>query len=269
MRSLLIRGKDTDNGEIVSVAPHGNRWRYAHLQVFRLPAGSARFTNTNLNEVVLYMIEGTADVHSPRGDWEQVGKRRTPFDGPPEAVYLPADCPYVLRAVTDCEVAVCGAAARNGARDARRITLTERDAHVRGTGHAERTVYNVLMQPDAADAVFVTEVITPPGNWSSYPPHKHDTDDPPRESALEEIYYYRAQPSKGFAFQRVYTAAGDLDETITAHDRDVVLVPRGYHVCAAAAEYSIYYLNVLAGPKHVYAMTFDPAHEWIKKDWSW
>jgi 5-deoxy-glucuronate isomerase len=125
------------------------------------------------------------------------------------------------------------------------------------------------MDPDDASSLFVTEVVTPAGNWSSYPPHKHDRDDPPNESALEEIYYYRARPAGGFAFQRVYTPEKDLDESIAARDRDVVLVPRGYHVCAAAPGYEIYYLNVLAGPKHVYHMTFDPAHAWIKEGWTW
>jgi 5-deoxy-glucuronate isomerase len=269
MRSLLIRGKDVESGEIASVTPNGNDWRYVHFRVLRLRRGTAYAGDTASNEVLLFMIEGMANVQSSCGNWQEVGSRATPFEGAPDAVYLPARSAYELLAVTDCEVAVCGASARNGMHGGRRITLSERDAHVRGSGHAERRIYNVLMDASAADSLFVTEVVTPPGNWSSYPPHKHDVDDPPTESALEEIYYYRAQPSAGFAFQRVYSADGELDETITARDHDVVLVPRGYHVCAAAAEYSIYYLNVLAGPKHVYHMTFDPQHEWIKEGWAW
>ena len=225
--------------------------------------------STFQNEVVLVFIQGTAGVFSTEGFWPAVGKRESPFRGLPEALYLPPGAAYTVEAKTDCEIAVCGGIARGERRPARLLALEEGDELTRGTGHAQRRIHNILMDPDSASTLFITEVITPPGNWSSYPPHKHDRDDPPNESALEEIYYYRAEPRSGFAFQRVYTADGDLDETVTAHDGDVVLVPRGYHVCSAAAEYAIYYLNVLAGPKHVYHMTFDPAHEWIKEGWTW
>jgi len=268
-RALFIPGNRSDFGEVVSVSPNGRDWKYVDFRVLRMPAGTERAAQSGDNEVVVVFIEGTAGVRCAAERWNGVGNRASPFDGPPQAVYLPPRSAYAIEARTDCEVAICSALARGSPHAARLLTLHENDAHTRGTGHAQRRVYNILMDPDAASALFVTEVITPPGNWSSYPPHKHDTDNPPIESQLEEIYYYRAQPSAGFAFQRVYTAQRDLDETMTAHDGDLVLVPYGYHVCAAAAEYSIYYLNVLAGPKHVYHMTFDPAHEWIKKGWKW
>jgi 5-deoxy-glucuronate isomerase len=239
------------------------------FEAVRIGSGTAHNGDTRGNEVILVFIEGTANVTSPRGSWDGVGGRASPFEGPPQAIYLPPHTQYRLSALTDCEVAICGAAVREAVHPPRLLQLQRSDAHTRGSGSAQRTIYDIVMDPDSASSLFVTEVLTPPGNWSSYPPHKHDTDDPPRESQLEEIYYYRIRPSEGFAFQRVYTADGTLDETITAHDRDTVLVPRGYHVCAAAPEYEVYYLNVLAGPKHVYAMTFDPKHEWIKEGWRW
>ncbi len=266
---LLIRGNAVKYGEIVRVVPNGDDWKYVGLSVVGLQAGESLAGRSGEKEVALVFIEGSADVQCAGTTWNGVGTRKTPFEGPPEGAYVPANSTYEIRALTDCEVAVCSAPADGAPRSPRRLALTDRNAHIRGTGHAVRRVHNILMDPDEASGLFITEVITPAGNWSSYPPHKHDTDDPPRESALEEIYYYRAQPSAGFAFQRVYTADGDLDETMTAHDRDLVLVPRGYHVCVAAAEYTIYYLNVLAGPKHVYHMSFDPQHEWIKRGWPW
>ncbi len=223
---------------------------------------------TGGNEVAIVVISGSIDMNSSEGAWEGVGTRPDPFSGPPAALYLPASQNYRIRARTEAEVAICGAPAR-GRYPARLIALDVDSEHIRGDGQARRRVWNILMDEGEAGSLFLTEVITFPGNWSSYPPHKHDTDDPPRESQLEELYYYRMRPAAGFAFQRVYTADGSLDETVTVHDNDVVLVPRGYHVCAAAVEYWVYYLNVLAGPKHVYRMTFDPAHEWIKKNWSW
>jgi 5-deoxy-glucuronate isomerase len=110
----------------------------------------------------------------------------------------------------------------------------------------------------------VVEVITPGGNWSSYPPHKHDTDTPAEETALEETYYHRLDPAQGFAFQRVYTDDRSLDETICVEDGDVVMVPRGYHPVGAPHGYRLYYLNVMAGPRRRWIFRDDPAHAWIK-----
>ncbi len=265
---LLVRPRSYDYGELVAVAPGSNGWNYIDFKVVRIRGGDTYRGSTGGSETVIVFIEGTAGVTCDAMAWEDVGGRLSPFDGPPQALYVPQERSYAIRARGDCEIAVCAAPAR-AMYPPRLLALQRRDAHERGTGNAQRRVYDILMDPDAASTLFVTEVVTPPGHWSSYPPHKHDTDDPPRESALEELYYYRAQPPAGFAFQRVYTADAELDETVTAHDRDVVLVPRGYHVCAAAAEYAIYYLNVLAGPRHVYHMSFDRQHEWIRESWTW
>ena len=118
------------------------------------------------------------------------------------------------------------------------------------------------MGDEAADALLVCEVITPAGHWSSYPPHKHDVDDLPRESFLEETYYHRVNPAKGFGLQRVYTEDRTLDETLAAQDGDTVLVPRGYHTVSAPPGYALYYLNVMAGPTREWAIRNDPDHEW-------
>ncbi len=266
--SLLIRGNDVRYGDVVSAAANGKDWKYIDFRVLRMRAGEVFGGESAGNEVAVVVIAGTVDVLCSDGSWKNVGKRADPFSGSPEAVYLPPATAYELKAVSDVEVAICAAPARER-HPGRLIALGADAEHVRGTGQAKRRVFNILMDEDGASSLFLTEVVTFAGHWSSYPPHKHDTDDPPFESQLEELYYYRAQPAAGFAFHRVYTADGDIDETLTVHDTDVVLVPRGYHVCAAAAEYQIYYLNVLAGPKHVYHMTFDPAHAWIKENWTW
>ena len=108
-------------------------------------------------------------------------------------------------------------------------------------------------------------MITPAGNASSYPPHKHDRDAFPEETLLEEVYYHRLNPPQGFAFQRIYTDDRSLDVTMTIEDGDVTLVPRGYHPCAALHGYDLYYLNVMAGPKRLWRFHNDPAHEWMLK----
>ena len=105
-------------------------------------------------------------------------------------------------------------------------------------------------------------MLTPPGHWSSYPPHKHDRDAMPEESFLEETYYHRVSPPQGFALQRVYTDDGSLDETLVVRDGDTVLVPRGYHTVSAPPGYALYYLNVMAGPVRAWAVANDPDHEW-------
>jgi len=132
----------------------------------------------------------------------------------------------------------------------------------RGSGRTERTIHNILMEDRRAESLLVTEVLTPAGNWSSYPPHKHDTDDPPRESYLEETYYYRTAHPDGFAVQLVYTQDRSVDEAIQVRDGDVVMVPRGYHPVAAGPGYDLYYLNVMAGPRRHWLVTTDPDHRW-------
>ncbi len=122
---------------------------------------------------------------------------------------------------------------------------------------------NILPETEPADSLLIAEVITPGGHWSSYPPHKHDADNLPEESALEETYYHRLDPSQGFAFQRVYTDDRTLDETLCVHDGDVVLVPRGYHPVGAPHGYDLYYLNVMAGPRRTWVFNNDPEHEWM------
>jgi 5-deoxy-glucuronate isomerase len=124
----------------------------------------------------------------------------------------------------------------------------------------ERRIHHILMEDAAAESLLVTEVVTPGGHWSSYPPHKHDTNDPPRETALEETYYHRLRDERGFALQRVYTADGTLDESVAARSGECVLVPRGFHTVSAPPGYDLYYLNVMAGPLRQWKVTFDPEH---------
>ena len=136
----------------------------------------------------------------------------------------------------------------------------------RGKGSNTRYVTNILPETDpGAHSLLVVEVITPGGNTSSYPPHKHDTDDLPHESLLEETYYHRLNPPQGFAMQRVYTDDRSLDEALVIEDGDVTLVPRGYHPVAAVHGYDLYYLNVMAGPKRTWKFHNAVEHEWLLK----
>jgi 5-deoxy-glucuronate isomerase len=137
----------------------------------------------------------------------------------------------------------------------------------RGSGNTARRIHHLLPPAAEAGRLIAFEVFTPGGNWSSYPPHKHDTENPPVEARLEELYFYRFAKSQGFAFARVYTPDRTLDEAMTPMDGDVVLVPRGYHPVGAPAGYDCYYLNVMAGPNRAWHFTIDPDHAWLM-DWN-
>ena len=209
-------------------------------------------------EVCAVVLSGVADI----GRWRDVGSRANVFDGPPDSVYLPPGGTLLVGGKSEeCEVALCWAPASKGAAP-QLIRASDIKPFQRGSGRTLRTIHNVLMEDRPAESLLVTEVLTPAGNWSSYPPHKHDTDDPPRETYLEETYYHRLARGEGFAVQLVYTDDRSLDEAIQVRDGDVVLVPRGYHPVAAGPGYDLYYLNVMAGPTRRWLVTTDPAHRW-------
>ena len=234
-------------------------WRYVGFEVVRLRAGEPLARDTGQREACLVFLSGMASALVGTKRFDKVGKRKSVFDGKPQAVYAPPATPVRVTAGRGgCEIAIGWAPAS----EKREPQLFD-DARVeeRGEGAASRTIHQILMEDRDAERLLVTEVLTPAGHWSSYPPHKHDTDDPPTETYLEEIYYFRMKDPRGFAMQRVYTADRSLDESVAAVDGDLVLVPRGYHTVSAAPGYDTYYLNVMAGPLREWKITFDPDHE--------
>ena len=181
--------------------------------------------------------------------------RATPFDGPPVALYVPPRVAWWAEGAG--ELGICTAPA-TGTLPPRLLDSPE--LLTRGEGGEERFIANILMESEPAESLLVTEVVTPAGHWSSYPPHKHDTDDLPNEALLEETYYHRLRGGSGFAFQRVYTDDRTLDEGVVVEDGDVVLVPRGYHPVAGDARADLYYLNVMAGPHRAWRVTNAPGY---------
>ena len=253
MTSLLVRG---DQGR-VSATPESAGWRYVSFNALRIPNGGRFLLDTEGSEACIVVMGGRCAVRIGDVGWPHVGERATPFDGPPHAIYAPPGVTVEIAAHSgDVEIAIGSAPAEQG-EPARHIPPSAIRREVRGMGRMERTIHHILMEDAPAESLLVTEVVTPAGNWSSYPPHKHDTNDPPNETQLEETYYHRLRPADGFAFQRVYTDSGDLDETIAVADGDTVLVPRGYHPVAADARHDLYYLNVMAGPVRRWCTTVD------------
>jgi 5-deoxy-glucuronate isomerase len=260
---LVHAGDRLDDGTTVTITPESAGWGYVGFEVLAVEAGQVAHRDTGERELCLVVVAGRCHVRSQHGEWRDLGGRPDPFSGPPEAAYLPpATSVEVEGAGERAEVALCWAPARDGA-SARVLPSSGVEVEVRGAGPFERHIRPILMADEDADALLVVEVVTPGGHWSSYPPHKHDRDAMPDESFLEETYYHRVVPAHGFGLQRVYTADGDLDETFAVRDRDTVLVPRGYHTVSAPPGYDLYYLNVMAGPKRVWAIANDPDHEWM------
>jgi 5-deoxy-glucuronate isomerase len=260
---LVNSAKEPDeNGSLAKVTPQSAGWDHVGFEVLKLAAGQTVERESGGEEVCLVLLSGTCGVSTGENEWGDVGGRDSVFEGPPHAVYLPPGTGYVVTARTEVEIGVCSAPAKKGV-EARGIRPEEIEVARRGSGNAEREIRPILMEERPAESLLVVEVITPNGNWSSFPPHKHDQDARPDETYLEETYYHRLRPKNGFAFQRIYTEDRSLDETLCFGDGDTVLVPSGYHVVSAPPGYDLYYLNVMAGPVREWKVKNDPEHEWL------
>jgi 5-deoxy-glucuronate isomerase len=243
----------------VAVAPDGTAWRHVSFEALRLPAGAVERRTTDANEVALIVLGGTISVRVADGPaFERIGRRTNLWSTTPATtLLLPPGRSVEIICETDAHLALAAAASQS-TREPRLIEPSAVHVEERGEGQTFRRVHHLLPPSADADRLILFEVYTPGGNWSSFPPHKHDTDDPPRECPLEEIYYYGIRPTSGFALQRVYTADRDLDAAVAATDGDLVLVPRGFHVVSASPGHDCFYLNAMAGPIRKWAFSVDP-----------
>jgi 5-deoxy-glucuronate isomerase len=260
---LVASKKEPDaSGSVVKITPEPAGWEYVGFEVLRLGSDQTAERRADREEVCLVSLSGRCSVSTEGDEWNDVGGRESVFDGRPHALYLPPGTEYRIEATTDLEVAICSAPARRGAQPLL-VRPEDIEVELRGRGNMEREIRPILMEDRPAERLLVVEVLTPGGHWSSYPPHKHDEEDPPNERYLEETYYHRVRPGRGFALQRIYAADRSIDETLTCQDGDVVLVPKGYHVVSAPPGYDLYYLNVMAGPVREWKIKNDPDHEWL------
>jgi 5-deoxy-glucuronate isomerase len=263
MTSLLNKPTGS-SGKIHDITPETAGWSYVGFGLYRLAPGETAAEPTGDREVILVLVEGKARLDAGGTAFGELGERLTVFERkPPHAVYVPSGSDWSATATTDCTLAVCTAPGKGG-REAQVIGPEGIGLITRGKGANTRYIHPIAMEErDVADSLLVTEVFTPQGSWSSYPPHRHDEDDFPRITYLEESYYHRLNPAQGFGFQRVFTDDGSLDETMAVSDGDVVLVPRGHHPCGAPYGYEMYYLNVMAGPLRKWRFQNHPDHDWI------
>ncbi len=262
----LLRKPTGTSGKVHDITPESANWGYVGFGLYHLKPGEIANEKTGETEVILVLVEGKAEISSEDKNFGELGDRMNVFERkPPHCVYIPAGSSWTVAATTDCTLGVCTAPAEPG-REARvigpaGITLAER-----GKGGNTRYIFPIAMEDrDVADSLLVTEVFTPSGHWSSYPPHRHDEDNYPEMTYLEETYYHRLNPEQGFGFQRVFTEDGSLDETMAVSSGDVVLVPKGHHPCGSPYGYEMYYLNVMAGPMRKWRFQNHPDHDWIFK----
>jgi 5-deoxy-glucuronate isomerase len=261
--TLLVKPTGA-SGRVHHITPDRAGWGYVGFDLYRLGKGDNVQAHTGDREAILVLVEGHAHLHASGQDFGVMGDRMDVFERtPPHCLYVPNGSEWTAIATTDCTLAVCTAPGKGG-HAAAKIGPEGIATEPRGQGTNTRHINNIAMEGrDVADSLLVTEVFTPSGHWSSWPAHRHDEDDFPRMTYLEETYYHRLNPAQGFGIQRVWTEDGSLDETMAVSDGDVVLVPKGHHPCGAPYGYDMYYLNVMAGPLRKWRFQNHPDHDWI------
>ena len=262
-------GRAADGADPVAISPASAGWLFTGLRVIRLAPGEARTIRTGTREMLVLPLSGGGgvDVEGKRFTLEG---RAGVFDAIADFAYLPIETEAVITSAAGAELALpCAEASRRF--PPAYVAAKDVAVETRGAGNATRQINNLLVAGGApAHRLLVVEVLTPGGNWSSYPPHKHDDATTIGEAELEEIYYFRIQGAANFGVHRTYTADRSIDETVVVRDGDVFLVPRGYHgPCIAPPEFPMYYLNVLAGPSDARSLGYsdDPDYAWIRETW--
>ena len=253
------------SGMLLSLPRQQAGWEWMSFFVHRLQPGEVLRTRTDGEEAAFVLLGGTCQA-----DWgggaKKIGKRKNVFDGFPYALYLPSGHEVTFTAESVCEIAECRSPSE-ARLEPKLITPGNVASNLRGGGNASRQIVDVITPAFPADKLMVIEVYTPGGNWSSYPPHKHDVHNPPGEVDLDEIYYYRIRQPEGFALQQLYSGKHGADQILKPRDGDCVLVHSGYHPVVAGPGYDVYYLNFLAGSARALAITEDRQHVWIRSTW--
>ncbi|MGK2882222.1 MAG: 5-deoxy-glucuronate isomerase [Mycobacterium sp.] len=269
--TLYIPARSAAAPFTVDVTPESAGWSESSLQVVNLTAEQPLSLSTRDTEVMILPLTGDGIVDCDGASFE-LSYRASVFDGPADMVYLGIDQSYTLTG--EGRIAICGARAENSFPN-RRVAAADVGIELRGAGNCSRQVHNFgTATAFDADALIACEVITPGGNWSSYPAHKHD-ENSDVETQLEEIYYFEIDDSPagtpGFGYHRLYgTPERPIEVLEEVRSGDVVLVPHGYHGPSIAAPgHHMYYLNVMAGsgPTRAWMICDDPNHTWLRGSW--
>jgi 5-deoxy-glucuronate isomerase len=272
-RYLLRSGLAGQAPYELEVTPESAGWGYSSLKIISLEREGSHGFDTGPDEVIVLPLNGSVAVDVADAHCELDG-RASVFDGPTDLVYVGSGQTVSLRSAGGGRFALCGARTQLGL-PLRYLAASQVPVELRGAGQSSRQVRN-FGTPGSLDAakIIACEVITPAGNWSSYPAHKHD-EASETESALEEIYYFEIaagpEGQPGFGFMRTSSSAGrEIEVLEEVHDRDTVLVPYGWHgPCVAAPGFDMYYLNVMAGPgaERAWKISDHPDQAWVRSTW--
>jgi 5-deoxy-glucuronate isomerase len=272
--NLLIKSHPPSaDGVFTQVLAEKAGWEYLNMTARRLARAATWEHTTDSYEYVHVILGGHCHIHTSQGDFLNIGRRPNVFSGMPYAVYLSRKTDFVIEALSDdLEIATCWVPVE---RDypARLITPADSTIEIRGGANATRQINSIIPPGFNCQRLVCVEVYTPSGNWSSYPPHKHDVhredeDGNILEADLEEIYFYKLDRPGGYAYQRVYNDDRSIDALMMAEHHDAVLVPEGYHPVVSAHGYTTYYLNFLAGSAQSLANVDDPHYSWVKQTWT-
>jgi 5-deoxy-glucuronate isomerase len=236
---------------------------YVSFSAYEAGKGKIISLNTGNNECGVVILKGICDIQAPAKEWLAIGERMSIFsETPPYVMYLPHDTNFKIVALTDLHFAVAMTPSEKNL-EPRLVTPQEIPRIKRGSGNRVRYVNRINAIGVDTKLIFF-EVYSPEGNWSSYPPHKHDEEIPPKESLLQEFYYYQFNPEKGFALQWNFSDDLSLNEAAMVRNHSLVAVPRGYHTVVTAPGYEGYYLNAMAGPTVNWNFTVHPDHKHLQ-----
>ncbi|HPO13637.1 MAG TPA: 5-deoxy-glucuronate isomerase [Candidatus Hydrogenedentes bacterium] len=265
-----------DPGLLLDINPGIAGWEFISFQARKLDAGETWSSETGECEFAFVNISGRYAVETSQKVWRGIGGRKTPFEGPAHVLYLPRRTQFTVTAEEAGEFAVAWVPTDED-HEPFLIPPKKVPTSIRGGDNVSRQINDLLPPGSPVHRLVLVEVYTPSGNWSSYPPHKHDVhivgeNGALIESDLEEVYYYKFDRPEGYAYQRVYTdehcplhkAEFPIDAVMLPTDGCAVLVPEGYHPVASPPGYTTYYLNILAGSAQSLANQDDPRYSWVK-----
>lgn len=262
----LIQYKNVNSNEILNSCLGSNGMNYTGIKVIRLGKGEI-YSDTVLKsrELCVVILSGYVDILLNEKNYSNIGNRMTVFeDKIPYALYVSCQDYYSIVANTEVLIAICEGLSK-GSYPSRLLIPQSKYIHYRGHGTMQRIARDILPESEEADSLLIVEVITKGGNWSSFPSHRHDKDDLPNQSLLEEIYYHKLSSTKGFALQGIYDDNRNIKEGYLIQDDCLVLVDQGYHPVSVPEGIDNYYLNVMAGPKRTWVFHNDPYFEKLLK----
>ena len=264
MSDYLIAQQLSSGENVIYTAGHGPL-DLLSFSIVKLAAGESHSDNTEDEECGLVILNGLLSLEIDGEQHNELGVRTSVFAGQATGAYLPPGTAWRVQADSRCELAVCSTPSDSPG-PPQIIRPDEVEVNQAGNWNWRRQVHNIIgANVPQAQRLLVGETFNPPGNWSGYPPHKHEEDDYPFQINMQELYHFRMNPPQGFGIQRIYTDDQSIDETYTLQHLDNTLMPRGYHPVVAAPGYQLYYLWMMAGvTDRRMAPQDDPNHAWVR-----